>query len=295
MDILKGYEETNSLCNFDNNVSINTITKNNQEFDDDFKKDIINNLKKNIAFWYEYWIPQKEILVLHGNEHDLDWMKKELSQLNMVDGLNMKTINSYTNAGGGGLAGINGDTPLFWQIIGSSIPSQELKSVGFQKLTGHLYAHIAQPGFLKSKATKDVKTTDMPAWYIEGQSDYHTVCLLNGDFSNNRDKFLTTAYVPDGYREKIKSFSKEDWYNNLLNDSGFEGVPVTYEYWSGFLIYEYLVNNFGVKNVMNILVDFVETVDFRHSMKNILGINYKDFYKEMSDILYENAKHVVIQ
>ena len=292
LNILKGYEETLSKCMFNNEVIINFITNNNDDLE--FKTDVINNLKKNIAFWSQYWTPEKEIMLFHGNENDLEWMKDKLTTLNMVDGLNMKNINSYSNVGGGGIVGEKLDVPLFWQIIGSEIPDFELKNVGLAKLSGHLYAHIAQPGLLNSVANNHVKITSMPSWYVEGQSDYHTVCLLGDDFIKNREKFLTTAYVPDGYKEKIKSASKDNWYKILLNDGNFETIPVTYEYWSGFLVYENLVINFGVDKVIDLIIDFADTKDFRKSMGNILDLNYKDFYVEMSDLLYNSAKNVVI-
>lgn len=290
-DILNGYNETITKSQTFDYDNIEFITNN---IDVDFKNDIIANLKKNISFWSNYWIPKDKVTVLHGNENDFEWMQSLLTKHNMVDGFNMKTINSFSNCGGGGITGEKLDTALFWQIIGSDIPSSELKRVGLGKLTGHLYAHIVQPGILNSFSNSPIKITSMPAWYIEGQSDYHTLCMLDGDFIENRKIFLNTAYVPDGYKEKIKQASQDDWYNILLNDSNFEGIPVTYEYWSGFLVYENLVNTFGIDKVVGLIKDFTQTMDFRESMKNILDINYKDFYLDMSNVLYDNAKQVMI-
>lgn len=294
MKILNGYKETKlkSLSIDYNNIKF--ITKNNKSVNKIFNENITNNLKSNISFWSQYWLPENEIIILHGDEHDLDWMKEQLTLFNMVDGLNMRTIDSLSNGGGGGVVGPELKTPLFWQIIGSDVTNKELKSVGMAKLTGHLYAHIAQPGFLNTVSNKHIKTTMLPCWYIEGQSDYHTLCLLDGDFIENRQMFLKTAYVPDGYREKIKSASIEDWYKILLKDGDFEGIPVTYEYWAGFFVYEELINEFGTDKVMGLVVDFSKTLDFRKSLSNVLNIDYKDFYLNMSKMLYDNAKHVMI-
>ncbi len=294
MKLLNGYKETRSQSLSINYNNISFITKNNKSIDSIFKDNIMNNLKKNVSFWSQYWLPENEIIILHGDENDLDWMKEQLTFFNMVDGLNMRVIDSLSNGGGGGVVGEKLTTPLFWQIIGSDVGMQELKSVGMAKLTGHLYAHIAQPGFLNSVSDKHIKTTMMPSWYIEGQSDYHTICLLDGDFIENRNTFLKTAYVPDGYREKIKSASSDDWYDILCNDADFEGIPVTYEYWAGFFVYEDLVNDFGIEKIMSLTVDFANTLDFRQSIFNVLGINYNEFYLKMSKILHENAKSVVL-
>lgn len=294
LNILKGYEETISKCIFNNNVTINFITNNKDEEFIDFNKKTINNLKNNIAFWSQYWLPDKDVIVLHGDENDLEWMRNQLTELNMVDGLNMRQITSRSNGGGGGIAGVDRNIPVFWQIIGSDVSASDLNNVGMAKLSGHLYAHIAQPGFLNSLSDQYIKYTDLPAWYVEGQSDYHTLCLLNDNFIANRKNFLTTAYVPEGYRQKIKNNSKDDWFSILSNDTNFEGIPVTYEYWSGFIVYEYLIDKFGIDLVMSVQKDFVKTLNFRESMNNVFGLNYKDFYTEMSTILYDAAKDIVI-
>ncbi len=279
--ILFGYNEIIKSCNF--NINNQILFKSNSEIDSLIKNYTINNLKNNLAFWNNYWIPSTDIIILHGNENDYDWMLSELESLSMSDGLKNRIIDKYSNGGGGGIAKNN--TPVFWQLIGSSNTYTDLQSVGMSKLAGHLYSHIAQPGFLNNKSTEYIKYTDMPCWFIEGQSDYHSVALLETNFISNRKTFITNAYVPDGYRSKIKSMSSNEWLEIIYKDGNFEGPPVTYEYWSGFLMYEYLIINFGLSKIMELMENFVLTKNFRKSMLDCLGINFEKFYLEMAEML----------
>lgn len=280
------------LNKFSYHTKTNIIFKTNSECDHNIKDYTINNLKNNIAFWNTYWIPENDVLILHGNENDYDWMLKELDKLNMSDGLKNRTVDNFSNGGGGGIAKDN--TPVFWQIIGSSNTIKDLSSVGLAKLSGHLYAHIAQPGFLNQNSNEYIKYTDMPCWFIEGQSDYYAITLLKDNFINNRDLFIKNAYVPDGYRSKIKSLDVEGWHKVLSNDGNFEGPPVTYEYWAGFLIYEFLILQFGIDKVMGLMLDFVETKNFRVSLKNVIDIDYDQFYYNMAEMLVYYSQFVRI-
>lgn len=289
-EVLSGSLKVLNRCS--DNIKTNITFKTNSAYDPDIKNYTINNLKNNISFWNNYWTPENDVLILHGDENDYEWMLSELDKLNMSDGLKNRNVDNYSNGGGGGIAKNN--TPLFWQIIGSSNTIKDLSSVGLAKLSGHLYAHIAQPGFLNQSSNEYIKYTDMPCWFIEGQSDYYAIALLKDNFIDNRNLFIKNAYVPDGYRYKIKSLNVEGWHDILSNDGNFEGPPVTYEYWAGFLIYEFLILQFGIDKVMELMLDFVVTKNFRVSLKNIINIDYDQFYYNMAEMLVYYSEFVGI-
>jgi len=137
-----------------------------------------------------------------------------------------------------------------------------------------------------------IKITSYPCWFIEGQSDYHTLKLLDGDFENHKNNFLENAYVPYEWKKRIKLFSIEEWKDKIIKDSPFEGVPITHQYWSGFFIYEYLIKSYGVDLVMEVMLDFPKTIDFDKSMEKILKINTESFYDTISIMLFNLAKMV---
>jgi hypothetical protein len=239
--------------------------------------------------------------VVFSDEKSYDWLYETFNTLNIIDALPLRSSIDNKNFRGGGLNDFNNNILIVWQIIGSDVSKNEMLMTGNIKLFGHLFTHAVQTKILENfknyldfEINKNslIKITDYPCWFIEGQSDYHTLKLLDGDFNEHRNNYLTSAYVPVGWREKIKSFNTEEWKNLLIKDYPFEGIPITHQYWSGFFIYEYLIKLHGIDLIMKVMLDFPKTMDFNKSMEKILKINIESFYDTISVMLFNLAKMV---
>ena len=74
----------------------------------------------------------------------------------------------------------------------------------------------------------------------------------------------------------MKNFTKDDWLEKIQVSGDWEGTPITYQYWSGFFMYEHLVDKYGSDKIIEIMLDFPYTKDFN---KSSLFIFSKLFFK----------------
>jgi len=263
-----------------------------------------NNIIKNFNYWnkqkqFNTILSNTDLFVIFSDENEYDWLYNECKKfdLDLEKAIpSKKLLNEKSVFGGGSVNGNNHNELIFWQVIGSK-SEHEMINTGNLKLFGHLFIHSIQVKFFleNSKNSNIVKITDYPCWFIEGQCDYHAIKELDTNFENHKNNFLKTGYVPDGYRETIKSWNIEEWKHKLKHDSNFEGIPITHQYWSGFFVYEYLINTYGIDLLIELMLDFIITLNFDVSMKKILNVNVNDFYDTMSVMLFNFSKFLVVR
>lgn len=254
------------------------------------------NISKSYSFWSDYLDIDLPLIVLLSNEKNYPWLKDNLKKFNFIDAMpKQDRIDSVGNVGvtgGGGAINLEGqDALFFWQVVGTE---SKYNITGEVKTPPHLFAHSVQTYF---SSLKNVKITDLPPWFIEGQSDYSALlCISNTfyEFLIHRNNFVRDCYVPGENRKRLKTMGQYEWYDSLKNGKiPFEGVPLIDEYYSGFFCYEQLINLIGIKNIKVLFNRAINGEDFASVFKDISSVDLDVFLKNVSLIIAEASKDIL--
>lgn len=261
-------------------------------------KKISDSLNKCFSFWSNYLKTPVPLIVLYSNEKSYGWLKDQLDLYNFGDAMpkeeRIKQVGDVGVTGGGGTTHIHGEDALFfWQVVGSK---GSYTRTGELKTPPHLFAHAVQ-GLISQQ--NDVKVTDLPPWFVEGQSDYAALLCISDNFNSfsfHRNNFIRDCYVP-GQESKslLRGYDKDDWYSSLSNCSiPFEGIPLIDEYYSGFFCYERLIYLIGIDGVKELFDRSVGGENFDDVLYDLLGMSKDNFLLEMSYILEDLSDSIMV-
>ena len=286
-DILKSYDNAMVYKEFDSDLSINLITE------DSVNPEIVNKSLKPLGnlvkFWHKDHQPELPLAVITCNENGYDWLAEQLKSFNFYDAMPSKEKWDYSWGksvfGSGGHTVIDGKVQmLYWQVVGSTC---EYTNTGEIKTPGHLTTHSIQTAVAVANGGQSVY---LPGWFVEGQADFASlITLSNGfqDYVRMRKDFFADAYIPDGTRrEQMKGWSSLDWEQSLINSPHkFAGIPLHYEYYTGLLAYEKMMELISHDQIMELYRGVTSGKDFNDLFFYHTGITTEKFYKDLSETL----------
>lgn len=257
---------------------------------------IEDSLKKCFLFWNNYIEKDIDLIVLYSDERSYDWLYDKLKDHHFQDAMPKKdridSIGDVGLTGGGGMVLIDDKEKLFfWQVVGSK---STYSRTGEIKTPPHLFAHAVQ-SLISSRSNK--KVTDLPPWFVEGQSDYSALLCISdsfNEFNHHRNNFIKDCYVP-GLKSKLmlKNFSSSDWFRSLNNCSvPFEGIPLVDEYYSGFFCYEQLILLLGMSKIKDLFTRSLSGENFDDVFYELSQISIEDFLIDMSKIIEKESKKI---
>ena len=296
LDIKKSYEEC--LLLFNNKSAIDFSMESHDSCNEYVKGKTIEFLTKCSKFWHNYLDYDIPLLVIYSTELSYDWLKNKLIENDFVDAMpsddRISQVGDSNHTGGGGY--IYKDkvpTLFFWQVVGTN---SEFIKTGSLKTPPHLFAHAVQH-YIGYK-NGDPSLSKIPAWLIEGQSDYAALMCISDNFDDfifHRENFIKDAYVPHGdtIRRKIKKWNSEDWFKSLSDSPiDFAGIPLVEEYYSGFFAYELILSLIGSDKVKHIYLECCRGKDFKEVFEATSGVKLDRFYTDASEILASVCKNI---
>lgn len=294
MSSIKEAYEKSSIFLKEKDISY-SIYRSEGTSDNVFKK-IEESLNKCFLFWNNYINKDIGLIVLYSDEKSYNWLNDRLVEYSFQDAMPKKdridSIGDFGLTGGGGVVLVDSlETLFFWQVVGSKSNYQRTGEI---KTPPHLFAHAVQ-GLISSHSNR--KFTDLPPWFIEGQSDYSALlCISNSfeEFSSHRNNFIKDCYVPGANSKlKLKNFSSADWFKSLNNCSiPFEGIPLIDEYYSGFFCYEQLILLIGMDKIKELFVRSLSGENFDDVFYELSQVGIEDFLIDMSKILEKECKYI---
>lgn len=258
-------------------------------------KRIEDSLNKCFLFWNNYIKKDIDLIVLYSDERSYDWLNKKLTEYNFQDAMpkqdRINLVGDIGLTGGGGCVLVDQKEKLFfWQVVGTK---STYDKTGEVKTPPHLFAHAVQ-SFISKESNR--KVTDLPPWFIEGQSDYSALLCISNNFEEfvfHRNNFIKDCYVP-GIKTRLKNFTSKDWFDSLYNCSiPFEGIPLVDEYYSGFFCYESLILLIGMEKIKELFERSLFGEKFSDVFYELAGISMKDFLIEMSKSIEQYSKLII--
>ena len=293
-DILKAYNDGRSLVS--DGVSLSVLCEKAPDADNINFLKIKNSLSEISKYWYNEIKHIDCIYFLYSDENSLPWLEQKMKKLNFYDAFptqeRISQIKIQGTTGGGGISWVNEKLNLiFWQIVNSK---SEIKNTGEIKTAPHLYSHSVQ-SYLAN--INGYKSTNFPAWFIEGQSDFSSLVSISNtskEYIQNRINFFKTAYIPgEQTRNEIKLWKTNDWAKNLKSSPmPFDGIPLIYEYYTGLLLYEKMMSKIGHFEIMNIFYETCKNSNFYNNFTEKMNIKIEDFYLDCAQELAELSKNI---
>lgn len=298
LNIKKSYDEC--LLLFNNQSEITFSIECHESCNDYVKNKTVEFLTKCSKFWNNYLDYQIPLSIVYSTELSYDWLKDKLKENDFIDAMptqdRINQVGDSNHTGGGGFI-YKDEMPVlfFWQVVGTK---SDFIKTGSLKTPPHLFAHAVQHYI--GNQNGDPSLSKIPAWLIEGQSDYAALMCISENFENfigHRENFIKDSYVPygDATRKKIKQWEKEDWFYSLLNSPiDFAGIPLIEEYYSGFFTYELMLSLIGSEKIKYLYLECCKGKEFKDTFEAISGIKLYDFYVEAAEILANQCKNIVV-
>jgi hypothetical protein len=293
-EILLAYNEAISFIQ-DKGLDVSIIS--HESVPDHVTDKIKKSIPPSFNFWSNLLKEEMSLIVISSTEKSYDWLRERLIEHDFLPAMPKKDrINTVGNVGvtggGGTIIKNNKNTLFFWQVVGTK---SKFDGTGELKTPPHLFAHAAQ-GYIFN--TETLSMTDLPQWFIEGQSDYSALCSISNnfeDFVRHREQFYTVAFVPGiDTRKRLSLLDSDGWYKSLSEAQiPFDGIPVIDEYYSGFFCYEKLLNMVGFAGIKNITNKVIDGQDFNSAFYQETKKTVSEFHKIISVDLANLSRQIV--